>query len=154
MAFQSLLVVLLFAALGHSVAAESPETLVAILNQQRALEADLAADTVGLTPRQLGVVRNAQAEILKLTEGKTSMEQLNIEEKIRLDMALERINTQIEGGDLNHTARGKEDVCKRVKRTGESMKSTMCATQAEWDQMRAAGRELLERPRVCADCKF
>ncbi len=149
MAFQNWFVILLLTASSLSTAAEQPETLASVLDQQRALQADLAADEVGFTPRERGVIRKAQGEIFKLTEGKTSLDQLNIEERVRLDMALERINTQVKGGDLDHVAKGEEDVCKRVRRTGATMKTTVCATQAEWDHIRQNSRDSLEKQRVC-----
>ncbi len=138
---------------GGSGASESEDKLGSILVQQRDLQAGLAAgQDYGLTPRELSAVRKAQAEVFTLTEGKISMDQLNIEDKIRLDNALERINTQVKGGDTDHIARGEQDVCKRVQRTGTTVKSTVCATQSEWDRVREDSRESLEKRRICADC--
>ncbi len=126
-------------------ASESPDKLTVILDQHRALQSDLAASKVDLTPRELGVVRKAPAEVFSLTAGKTSIDQLDIEEKVRLDLALERIDTQLKGGDLDHVAEGEEEVCKQVWRRGNTVKSTVCATRAEWDRIRQTSRDTLER---------
>jgi hypothetical protein len=148
---KSLMVAIALLALsGATFASGAPDKLVSILDQQRELQAGLAAgQNYGLTPRELGVVHKAQAEVFQLTEGKTSMGQLNIEEKVRLENALERINTQVKGGDTDHVARGEQEVCKRVQRSGNQLKSTVCATQAEWDRIRQTSRDTLEKRHVC-----
>jgi hypothetical protein len=66
--------------------------------------------------------------------------------------ARERINTQVKGGDTDHVARGEQEVCKRVQRSGTTVESTVCATRIEWDTVRENSRESLEKRRICADC--
>ncbi|WP_345294102.1 hypothetical protein [Luteimonas vadosa] len=136
-----------------SLGSEQSDKLAAILEQQRQIQTGLAAgETYGLTPRQLGVVRKAQAEVFRLVEGKISMDELDIEQKVRLENALERINTQVKGGDLDHAASGEQEICKRVRRSGATLKTTVCATRAEWDRVRQDSRDSLEKRRVCEDC--
>jgi hypothetical protein len=131
-----------------AMAAEPPDTLASVLEQQRELEQELAAgETRGMTPRQLGVVRKAQREVFSLAEGKSSLDQMTIEDKIRLENALERINAQVKGGD--RAARDAQEVCWQERRTGSTRKSTRCGTEAERDQIREGARLWMEKPSIC-----
>lgn len=129
-----------------SVAAEQNTSLSMIVEQQTALRDDLAVDPQGLTPRQVGVIRKAQAEVFRLVEGKTSLDQLAINDKVRLENALEKINAQVVG---THAASGDKNVCWREKTTGSKTTSTRCGTQDEIDQAREGARGMLERPKIC-----
>lgn len=144
-----LVLLLLLTFSGLSAASEQPpDSLAVILEQQRELQAGLDADQdYGLTPRQIGMVRKAQKEVFALTEGKASLDQLSIDEKIRLENALERINAEIKGGD--HVARGEQEVCWRERKSGTGMKVTRCGTQAERDQVREGARLWMEKPSIC-----
>lgn len=135
---------------GVSFAAQAPDKLVSILDQQRGLQSALASGKdFGFTARQLGVVRKAQVEVFRLTEGKSTLGELNINEQVRLENALERINTQFKGGDLDQLAKGEQEVCARIARSGTSIKSTVCGTQAEFEFRRQASRDALEKRRIC-----
>lgn len=117
-----------------------------ILAQQRDLATEMAEGRVALSPRAANIVKKAQAEVFAITEGKTSLADLNIAEKTRLENALERINANVVG---TRTAAEGKQVCKRVPVTGSAMKTTRCATQAEWDQVRETSRAGLEKTRIC-----
>ncbi len=132
-----------------SSASEQPDKLASILEQQRALQSDFAEGKMELTPRQVNVVRKAQDEVFSLTAGKASLDQLSIEEKVRLENALERVNAQVKGGDLDRLARGEQEICRRERRAGSTVKVTVCATQAEWDLLREGARATLEKQHVC-----
>jgi beta-lactam-binding protein with PASTA domain len=67
-----------------------------IVKQQKALKADLEDGGIeGLTPRQNTIVRKAQIEVFAVSEGKSRLDELSMDEKIRLENALERINAEI-----------------------------------------------------------
>lgn len=132
-----------------SIGSDQPDKLATLLEQQRALQSDLADGKLELTTRQLNLVRKAQDEVFALTAGKTSLDQLSIEERVRLENALERVNAQVKGGDLDRLARGEQEICRRERRTGSKVKVTVCATQAEWDLMRDGARATLEKQHVC-----
>ena len=135
---------------GVSLAAPPPEKLVSILDQQRGLQSALATGhDFGFTPRQLGVVRKAQVEVFKLTAGKATLDALDINDQVRLENALERINTQFKGGDLDARAKSEQEVCARIARSGTSIKSTVCGTHAELEFRRQASRDALEKRRIC-----
>jgi hypothetical protein len=129
-------------------AAESKASLPQILDQQRGIRLALDAGTLGsLTPRQVNAIRRAQSEVFALTEGKTSLDALSLDQKIQLENALERINAEMGGTRLATEA---QDTCWRERKTGSSTKVTRCATQAERDSLRQDARAYMERPRVCA----
>ena len=128
-------------------ASEARDGLDVILEQQRELKADLEDDGIeGLTPRQNTLVRKAQAEVFTVTQGKHQMAELSMEEKIRLENALERINAQI----VNTRAGSDEqNVCWRERVSGTAMKKTRCGTQAEMREARDGARDFLEKAKIC-----
>ena len=128
-------------------ASEGTSSIEAIREQQTALQADIeAGKTDGLTPRQVNIVRKSQREVFDLIDGKKDLAELSIEEKIRLNNALETINAQVKGGRLG---RDEQQVCWRERKTGSTTKVTRCGSQAERDFLRQNARDYLEKPRVC-----
>lgn len=120
--------------------------LPAILDQQRALANELASGALEVTPRQKNIVSKAQEEVFALTEGKTSLSELNIAEKTKLENALERINAQVKG---DRRAEETQDVCWRERPTGSKVAVTRCGTREEITQAREGARGYMERPRIC-----
>lgn len=139
-----LVALLLVAPIGATAGADIP--LEQMVEQQAALREELARSPKDLTPRQAGIMRKAQAEFFSLVEGKTSMDQLAIHEKVQLENALERINAQLVG---TSAASANQEVCWREKMVGSKMQVTRCASQQELDQTREGARGFLERPRIC-----
>lgn len=132
---------------GMAMAAE-PDRLQVILEEQHALTASLdRGQGVDLTPRQVNAIRRAQKEVFAVTEGKAALDSLSIEEKIRLENALEQINAQVKGG--GHAANSVQEVCWRERKSGSSLKTTRCGTQAERDQARQDARGWMEKPSIC-----
>lgn len=132
-------------------AIEEIDGLQAILEQQRELRADLEDGGIeGLTTRDNNRVRKAQAEVFAVTEGKSRLDELNIDEKIRLENALEQINAHVK-----NTRRANDDqtVCWREKMSGTARRVTRCGTEAERREAREGARDWLERPKTCGqDC--
>lgn len=81
-----------------------------------------------------------------LTEGKDALDGLSIDEKVGLENALERINTEVKGGRL---AKDDQEVCWREHKSGSRMKSTRCGTEAERREVREGARDRMEKPKVC-----
>lgn len=131
--------------------ASAKDSLQLIVEQQQALKADLDDGGIaGLTPRQTKVVRKAQDEVFALTDGKAVLDDLSMDEKIRLENALERINAEVVN---TRAASDNQNVCWRERVSGTTMKKTRCGTQAEMREAREGARDYLERPRVCGqDC--
>ena len=140
------LVALLAMAPLAAAADEKSASLQEMVAQQTALREELARGPQDLTPRQVGVIRKAQDEFFRLVEGKMTMDQLAIVDKVRVENALERINAQIVN---TSAARANQDVCWREKTTGSKTQSTRCGTQQEIDQAREGARGFLEKPKIC-----
>ncbi len=120
-----------------------------IVAQQQALKRDLdAGNNDGMTTRQINAIRKAQTDVFAVTEGKTSLDQLSMDDKVRLENALERINAEVK-----NTRAGRDDkqVCWRERTSGSNTKVTRCGTEAEMREAREGARDFLERPRVCGE---
>ncbi|GAB3373780.1 hypothetical protein GCM10027431_25840 [Lysobacter rhizosphaerae] len=148
---RTLLALALFVATGVALAQAAPaaedDGLQMILKQQQALKADLDDGGIeGLTPRQNTIVRKAQIEVFAVSEGKSRLDDLSMEEKIRLENALERINAEIVN---TRAASNNQNVCWRERVSGTTMKKTRCGTQAEMREAREGARDFLEKGRVC-----
>ena len=145
------LLLVLWAAMAATSAASAQSgatSLQVLVEQQEALRAQLSDGGIdGVTPRQASVIAKAQGEFFKIVEGKESLDELGIDDKIRVENALETINAQI----VNTTAgRSNQDVCWRERTTGSKTKTTRCGTRREIDEAREGARGYLERPKVCA----
>lgn len=135
----------------ETVATDGRDRLQVVLEQQRAIQADLDDGGIdGLSPRQANAIRKAQKEVFAVAEGKQTLDQLSMDDKIRLENALERINAEIVD---TRTAHDDQDVCWRERVSGTGMKKTRCGTRAEMREAREGARDYLERPKVCGrDC--
>lgn len=131
------------------IADDDQDTLENVLAQQRDLQADLDDGGIeGLTTRQNNAIRKAQKEVFAVTEGKTRLDELSVDEKIRLENALERINAEVVN---TRTASNDRNVCWRERVSGTAMKKTRCGTEAEMREAREGARDFLERPKVCGE---
>lgn len=139
-------VALLLLAPMSAMAEENNASLQMMVEQQVALRDKLARGSQDLTPRQAGIIRKAQDQFFAIVEGKTTLDQLGIEDKVRVENALERINAQIVN---TNAAAANQEVCWREKTTGSKMESTRCGTQQEIDQAREGARGFLEKPKIC-----
>jgi hypothetical protein len=140
---------LLLAPLVSAAEPKEPKSssLPEMVEQQVALREELAGDPQDLTPRQVGIMRKAQAEFFRLVDGKTSMDQLAIHEKVELENALEKINAQVVGTNRSAT---NQNLCRQEKTVGSHMVYTRCATQQEIDDARDGTRLFLEKPKICS----
>lgn len=141
-----LMVALLVLAPMASAADEESTSLQMMVEQQIALRDELARGPQDLTPRQVGLMRKAQDEFFRLVEGKTTMDQLAIHEKVQVENALERINAQLVN---TNAARANQEVCWREKMVGSKMQVTRCATQQEIDQAREGAQGFMLKPKIC-----
>lgn len=148
---RTLIAAMLVAVVGTASAQGVPATegdgLQRILEQQKVLQTDLEDGGIeGLTPRQNTLVRKAQAEVFAVTEGKHRIDELSMDEKIRLENALERINAQIVN---TRAASDEQNVCWRERVSGTTVKKTRCGTQAEMREAREGARDFLEEAKIC-----
>ena len=128
------------------LATAQPETLARIREQQQVLAEELDAGVLKMTPREAALVRKDQARVAKLLDGKASLDDLGVAERVELDNALERINALVVG---TRGADEGRDVCRYERVTGSKMRKLDCATAAERGNARDNARAYLEKPRVC-----
>jgi hypothetical protein len=123
------------------------DPLQRIREQQTTLQTALdSRQAEALTPRQVKVIRKAQGEVFALIEGKSRLDELAIDDQVRLENALERINAEVKGTRL---AGEEKTVCWRERPSGSMIEVTRCGTQEEIDEARRGARAFMERPRVC-----
>jgi len=126
-----------------------PDGLQQILAQQQQLRRDLdAGRTEGMTTRQVNMIRKSQQQVFAVTEGKSRLDQLTMDEKIQLENALERINAEVKNTRAGHD---EKQVCWREKQTGTTINVTRCGTEAEKREAREGARDFLDRPKVCGE---
>lgn len=143
----AMLVAVVGTASAQGVPATEQDGLQRILEQQKVLQADLEDGGIeGLTQRQNTLVRKAQAEVFAVTEGKHRIDELSMDEKIRLENALERINAQVVN---TRAASDEQNVCWRERVSGTTVKKTRCGTQAEMREAREGARDFLEEAKIC-----
>jgi hypothetical protein len=127
----------------------APDSLQILVDQQRALRADLDDGGIaGLTPRQNNIVRKAQDEFFALTQGKARLDDLSMDDKVRVENSLERINAEVKN---TRTASDDQNVCWRERVSGSNLKTTRCGTKAEMREAREGARDFLDRPKVCGE---
>lgn len=129
-----------------SPASFSAERLQEIVTQQKQVAKQLDDGSLRVTPREREIVAKAQSDVFSITDGKTSLSELNVAEKTRLESALERINAVVKG---DRRAQETQEVCWRERRTGSKLMVTRCGTKEEIEQAREGARGHLERPRTC-----
>lgn len=129
-----------------SAFAQDVPKLDQILTQQTRLRADLDAGKVTLTPRAAQQVRKDQDIVFELIKKKPTLDAMNIQERVTLDNALERINTAVQG---TRVASEKQDVCRYQRVTGSKEKQLVCGTQDDRDHAREGARAYLEKTRIC-----
>jgi hypothetical protein len=126
---------------------EEVDRLQVILEQQREVASMLDGDGIdGLTTRENNRVRKAQQEVFAVTEGKSRLDDLSIDDKVRLENALEQINALVKNTRL---ASDDQNVCWRERKSGTTIKVTRCGTQAERDRIREGARAWMEKPSIC-----
>ena len=132
---------------GGALASETA-TLAQIVQQQQGLRAQLdRGDTSDLTPRRARAVRKAQDQVFRLAEGKSQLDELNIEERVQLENALETINAEVVG---TRVAQENRDVCWTEAKSGSKLKVTRCGTQEEIDEARRGARAWMEKLKICS----
>jgi len=144
--FGVLLVLCAALAMTTAMAQPSATALKPIIDQQTALRAELAKGIEGITPRQARIIDKAQAEFFAIVKGRQSLDELGIEEKIRVENALETINAQFASTPF---AADDQQVCWREVKVGSKMMVTRCASKKELEDGTQEARAAFNRPRIC-----
>lgn len=143
------LLLVLWAAMttGEATAQAGGTSLQMLVEQQEALRAQLSDGGIdGITPRQARLIDKSQGEFFAIVKGKQSLDELGIEEKIRVENALETINAQVAN---TRFAADDQQVCWRETKLGSKMTVVRCASQKELDDTTQGARDFMNRPRIC-----
>ena len=88
-------------------------------------------------------IRERQDRVAELLQGASSLSDLRPDRQVEVVNALEDINTLITDNRADH------QTCWRERRTGSTMVSMVCATQAERDRLAEDARAFKSDPGVC-----
>jgi hypothetical protein len=140
----------LFIVCSFAAVAGKPVDLTRIVEQQRALAAQLessnTANTTDLDAGQLQTIRAAQTEVFAVIGERRVLSELSADEKVTLKNGLGKIEAALQGTRLAELNREK---CWREQKLGTKLKVTRCATQLEIDQLREEARAWYEKGDVC-----
>ena len=138
----------LWAAMATGAATAQPDatSLQVLVEQQEALRAQLTDGIDGVTPRKARLINKAQGEFFAIVKGKQSLDELGIEEKIRVENALETINAQIA---TTRFAADDQQVCWREVKVGSKMAVSRCASKKELEDETESARTYMSKPRIC-----
>lgn len=127
-------VLLAAAGFGGAVQAETTATdLTMVTTQQEQLRELVLAKKgrfASLSPAKRKELLDRQSDLLELIDGKSTTDDLSMEERIRAFNDLEWIRAVV-----NDTPMGDIVVCSRGRRTGSHMNTTNCMTQRELRQI-------------------
>ena len=130
--------------------ARKPVDLTRIVEQQRAIAAQLeasdAANTTGLDARQIQTIRDAQSDLFATIGERRMLSELTADEQVSLKNGIEKIDATLKGTRLAELNREK---CWREQKLGTKLKVTRCATQLEIDQLREGARAWYEKSDIC-----
>mgnify|MGYP003390155690 CR=1 FL=1 len=130
--------------------ARKPVDLTRIVEQQRAIAAQLeasdAANTTGLDARQIQTIRDAQSDLFATIGERRMLSELTADEQVSLKNGIEKIDATLKGTRLAELNREK---CWREQKLGTKLKVTRCATQSEIDQLREGARAWYEKSDIC-----
>lgn len=123
--------------------------LKVLLNQQNSInrQIDESPDSMGIDSLQLDRLRRAQRTVADIAVKKSTLDQLNPGDQIKLRNALGEVYAVLKG---TRVAQEQRDVCWRERRIGSQIQSTRCATFEELLLTREGARNWMEKSQVCA----
>ncbi|MFZ5656304.1 MAG: hypothetical protein ACOY37_04475 [Pseudomonadota bacterium] len=129
-----------------SVIAQPADKLGAIREQQQLLAKELETGVLKLKPREVVLIRKDQARVQAILDGKSSLDELNVAERVELDNALERINALVVA---TREASEDRDVCRYERPTGSKLRKLDCMSAGDRQNHRDGARAYMEKPRIC-----
>jgi hypothetical protein len=123
--------------------------LKVLLNQQNSINRQIeeSPDSMGIDSLQLDRLRRAQRTVADIAVKKSTLDQLNPADQIKLRNALGEVYAVLKG---TRVAQEQRDVCWRERRIGSQIQSTRCATFEELLLTREGARNWMEKSQVCA----
>ena len=136
----------LLLAAAMTAVAQPGDKLEQIREQQQVLAAELQTGVLRMTPREVALIRKDQGRVQGLIDGKSSLDELSIADRVELDNALERINALVVA---TRQASENSDVCRYERPTGSKLRKLDCMSAGDRQNHRDGARAYMERPRVC-----
>ena len=144
-----LLAAFLFALATGQAIANARVDLKVILNQQNSINRQIeeSPDGLGIDSLQLERLRNAQRIVSDIAVKKSTLDQLNPGDQMKLRNALGEVYAILKG---TRVAQEQRDVCWRERKIGSQIQTTRCATFEELLLSREGARTWMEKPKVCS----
>ncbi len=139
-------VLCLLLAMATAAIAQPGDKLTQIREQQKVLTEEVDAGILKLKPREAALLRKDQARVGALIDGRATLDDLNIDERVQLDNALERINALVVA---TRQAGENRDECRVERPTGSKLKKLDCMSAGDRQNHRDGARAYMEKPRVC-----
>lgn len=136
----------LLLAMATVAVAQPGDKLVQIREQQKVLTEEVDAGVLKLKPREAALLRKDQGRVMTLIDGRATLDELNIAERVELDNALERINALVVS---TRQAGEDRDVCRYERTTGTKLKKLDCMSAGDRQNHRDGARAYMEKPRIC-----
>lgn len=123
--------------------------LKVLLNQQISINRQIeeSPDGMGIDSLQRDRLRSAQRIVTDIASKKSTLDQLNPADQIKLRNALGEVYAILKG---TRVAQEQRDICWRERRIGSQIQSNRCATFEELLLAREGARAWMEKPPVCA----
>ena len=123
--------------------------LKVLLNQQISINRQIeeSPDGMGIDNMKLDRLRSAQRIVTGIASKKSTLDQLNPADQIKLRNALGEVYAILKG---TRVAQDQRDICWRERRIGSQIQSNRCATFEELLLAREGARAFLEEPPTCA----
>ena len=144
-----LLAAFLFALATGQAIANARVDLKVILNQQNSINRQIeeSPDGLGIDSLQLERLRNAQRIVSDIAVKKSTLDQLNPGDQMKLRNALGEVYAILKG---TRVAQEQRDVCWRERKIGSQIQTTRCASFEHLLLTREGARAFMEDPQVCA----
>ena len=137
---------LVFALAVSTAVAQPTDRLRQIADQQALLAEELKTGVLKVAARDAASIRDEQRVVFDLLSKNPTLADMSVEERVRLDNALQRINALVVSG---RAALDDRRVCRSERATGSNVRKLTCRTQAEWDDIREQARLYKMDPQVC-----
>ena len=123
--------------------------LKVLLNQQNSInrQIDESPDSMGIDSAKLDQLRRAQRTVADIAVKKSTLDQLNPADQIKLRNALGEVYATLKG---TRVAQEQRDVCWRERKIGSQIQTTRCATFEQLLLTREGARNWMEKSQVCA----
>jgi hypothetical protein len=137
---------LMMASTAFASIVESDKDISSIIERQREIAEQVRRSPKAMTEQQQRLIGEEQAKIYAIVEGKSSFDELNQEQKVRLVNAIEKIDAIVEA---TRAAEDSRMVCRRERTVGSNMQATRCAPRKQRQEETTNARNAVEQSESC-----